>query len=141
MRDAISDVFAALADITRRHVYEQLLKSPRGRTATDLAHVASVSRQAIVKNLQILVASGLAHSEREGREVRYFVATNGTIGLRRGWSIAPVRGIDELSRWRARYAPRCRPLTIFILDRSELGTGSVPVNTILAGAGCVAAGS
>ena len=78
MRDAISDVFAALADQTRRKLYEQLLQSSQGKTATELADGARVSRQAIVKHLQVLTKSGLADVRRHGREARYFVASNGT---------------------------------------------------------------
>jgi DNA-binding transcriptional ArsR family regulator len=71
----VSEVFAALSDPTRRGLYEQLLESPGGRTATELALTASVSRQAIVKHLQVLVRSQLALTRREGREVRYFATT------------------------------------------------------------------
>jgi len=78
MRDTISDVFAALADTTRRGLYEQLLDSTNGRTATALAGDAVVSRQAIVKHLQVLARSGLVVGRRDGREVRYFVTPNGT---------------------------------------------------------------
>jgi DNA-binding transcriptional ArsR family regulator len=78
MRDTVSAVFAALADQTRREIYERLLKSPHGKTATELADGAQVSRQAIVKHLQILTRSGLAEVRRQGREVRYFVTSNGT---------------------------------------------------------------
>ena len=78
MRDAISEVFAALADDTRRGIYEQLLANVNGLTATELSQSASVSRQAIVKHLQVLERSGLATPERDGRDVRYFVATEGT---------------------------------------------------------------
>lgn len=79
MRDTISDVFAALADPTRREIYEQLLDRTSGRTATELSDVAVVSRQAIVKHLQVLAKSGLVASRRDGREVRYFVTKNGTV--------------------------------------------------------------
>jgi DNA-binding transcriptional ArsR family regulator len=79
MRDTISGVFAALADRTRRGIYEQLLDSTNGRTATELSEKAVISRQAIVKHLQVLAKSGLVSSRRDGREVRYFVTTNGTI--------------------------------------------------------------
>jgi DNA-binding transcriptional ArsR family regulator len=78
MRDAISNVFAALADQTRRELYEQLLESPNGKTATELASGAQVSRQAIVKHLQVLTRSGLAEVSRRGREARYFVTSQGT---------------------------------------------------------------
>ncbi len=75
MRDHISSVFAALSDPTRRDLFEQLLQHPEGWTATELATRASVSRQAIVKHLQVLNLAGLALSEREGREVRYVATT------------------------------------------------------------------
>ncbi len=78
MSDAVSEVFAALADDTRRGIYERLLESPGGRTATELTHEASVSRQAIVKHLQVLARSGLVDARRDGREVRYLVDAGGT---------------------------------------------------------------
>jgi DNA-binding transcriptional ArsR family regulator len=75
MSDDISAVFAALSDPTRRRLFEQLLEAPRGRTATEFAKEASVSRQAIVKHLQLLATSGLAVATRDGREVRYRAST------------------------------------------------------------------
>jgi DNA-binding transcriptional ArsR family regulator len=75
MSDTVSQVFAALSDPTRRGLYEQLLESPTGFTATELALNASVSRQAIVKHLQVLSLAKLATSHREGREVRYFATS------------------------------------------------------------------
>jgi DNA-binding transcriptional ArsR family regulator len=80
MTDTLSQVFAALADPTRRGLYERLLASANGCTATELTGSARVSRQAIVKHLQVLARSGLAAARRDGREVRYFVATHGTTG-------------------------------------------------------------
>ena len=76
MSDDISAVFAALSDPTRRRLFEQLLEAPRGRTATELAEDALVSRQAIVKHLQLLANSGLAVATRDGREVRYRASTD-----------------------------------------------------------------
>ena len=75
MSDDVSVVFAALSDPTRRSLFEQLLEVPRGRTATELAEEALVSRQAIVKHLQLLATSGLAVATRDGREVRYRAST------------------------------------------------------------------
>jgi DNA-binding transcriptional ArsR family regulator len=71
MTDDISVVFAALSDRTRRRLFEDLLDYPQGRTATELAEDANVSRQAIVKHLQLLASAGLAEASRDGREVRY----------------------------------------------------------------------
>ena len=76
MSDDISVVFSALSDPTRRRLFEQLLEHARGRTATELAEHASVSRQAIVKHLQLLANAGLAEATRDGREVRYRAATD-----------------------------------------------------------------
>jgi DNA-binding transcriptional ArsR family regulator len=71
MSDDISAVFAALSDLTRRRIFEQILEYPTGRTATELADGATISRQAIVKHLQLLAGAGLAVATRDGREVRY----------------------------------------------------------------------
>jgi DNA-binding transcriptional ArsR family regulator len=76
--DTLSQVFAALADPTRRGLYERLLASPAGCTATELAESARVSRQAIAKHLQVLSRCGLADVRRDGREARYLVIAHGT---------------------------------------------------------------
>ena len=76
MSQDVSAVFAALSDSTRRRLFEQLLEHPPGRTATELAEDASVSRQAIVKHLQLLANAGLAVAVRDGREVRYRASTD-----------------------------------------------------------------
>jgi DNA-binding transcriptional ArsR family regulator len=66
----VDAVLAALADPTRRAVLEEL--STRGPlTATQLAHDATVTRQAVVKHLATLAHAGLVVPERRGREVRY----------------------------------------------------------------------
>ncbi len=80
MKDTISGVFAALGDPTRRYIYEQLLEDANGRTATELALQATISRQAIVKHLQVLVRADLATTRRDGKEVRYFAQRDGTVG-------------------------------------------------------------
>jgi len=79
--DSISGVFGALADPTRRSIYEKLLGSGNGLNATEIAQGAAVSRQAIVKHLQVLVKAGLATSKRDGREVRYLVIQGGTFDV------------------------------------------------------------
>lgn len=69
---APEQVFAALADPTRRRVLE--LIGERGEeTATRLAGELPVSRIAVVKHLGILDRAGLVESRRQGREVRYSV--------------------------------------------------------------------
>ena len=70
MTDRTGDVFAALADPTRRRVMESLSRSGPA-TATELAAELPVSRQAVSKHLHALADAGLVSAERAGREVRY----------------------------------------------------------------------
>ena len=63
------DVFAALADPTRREVIRCLAEGPA--TATELASRFPVTRQAVAKHLGLLDEVGLVVGTREGREMRY----------------------------------------------------------------------
>ena len=63
-------VLAALGDPTRRQTFE-LLAELGPTTATVLAPMLGVSRQAVAKHLIILADGGLATSERVGRETHY----------------------------------------------------------------------
>jgi DNA-binding transcriptional ArsR family regulator len=66
----LSLVLGALADPLRRSLFRRLL-SDGPDTATRLADGAPVSRQAVVKHLQVLAEAGLLQPQRSGREVRY----------------------------------------------------------------------
>jgi DNA-binding transcriptional ArsR family regulator len=68
--DRLDDVLGALADPTRRSLFERLAAGGPD-TATHLADGLPVTRQAVVKHLQVLASAGLLTSAREGREVRY----------------------------------------------------------------------
>lgn len=70
--DAVAEVFAALADPTRRRILDALAAHGEA-TATVLAAELPVSRQAIVKHLAVLDRAGLVAGRREGREARYRV--------------------------------------------------------------------
>src|SRR5271154_7180450 len=64
-------VFAALADPSRRAILAALA-SGGPATATDLAVVLPITRQAIAKHLGLLAEAGLVTAERgERRRVRY----------------------------------------------------------------------
>lgn len=65
-----NDVFGALADPTRRHLY-QALASDGPTTATALAAEMDISRQAVAKHLGILSDAGMAASTKVGREMRF----------------------------------------------------------------------
>jgi DNA-binding transcriptional ArsR family regulator len=66
----VGAIFAALADDTRRTVLSAVAE--RGTaTATELAEVVPVSRQAVAKHLGVLRDAGLVEAHRSGRETRY----------------------------------------------------------------------
>lgn len=76
-------VFAALADPVRRDLLMKLAgNSPR--TATQLAAEYTITRQGILKHLNILEDAGLVAVRQEGREKRY--------------SLTPQR-LDDLEQW------------------------------------------
>ena len=68
--EAVVDVFFALGDSTRLSVVRRL-GAGRPLSATALSDGANVTRQAIVKHLQVLEGAGLVAHERQGREVLY----------------------------------------------------------------------
>ena len=66
---AVASIFFALGDETRLAMLAKL--SAGERSATGLSEGASVTRQAIVKHLQVLEGAGLVGHKRCGREVLY----------------------------------------------------------------------
>ena len=97
MTVAVGDLLVALSDPTRRRAFELLIDgSPT--TATALARELDVSRQAVAKHLAQLAESGLASSQRVGRETLYQ---------------AEPSGLDDLITW----ADRTRDLWSRRLDR------------------------
>jgi DNA-binding transcriptional ArsR family regulator len=64
-----ADVFAALADPTRRAVLERVARG--GATATQIAADLPVTRQAVAKHLGVLEEAGLVRAQRRGRENRF----------------------------------------------------------------------
>jgi DNA-binding transcriptional ArsR family regulator len=86
--DDVDDLWAAVADPTRRRLLDALLA--RGEaTATTLAGDVPVTRQAVAKHLSVLARVGLVDSRRVGREVRY--------------AVRPER-LDAASAWLAQIA-------------------------------------
>ena len=63
-------MFAALADATRREVVGYLAEHGEA-TATELAGVLPVTRQAVSKHLAALGSAGLVERRKNGREARY----------------------------------------------------------------------
>lgn len=71
-QSAVNQVFAALADPTRRALLD-LLGQRAGCSATALAADLPISRQAVVQHLAVLEAAGLVRRDRAGREVLFRV--------------------------------------------------------------------
>jgi DNA-binding transcriptional ArsR family regulator len=66
---AAAEVFSALGDQTRLSVVRKL--GAGARSATALSAGANISRQAIVKHLQVLEGAGIVKHHKRGREVLY----------------------------------------------------------------------
>jgi DNA-binding transcriptional ArsR family regulator len=83
---AYTHAIAALADPTRRRVFERLRRGPQpvGRIAAGL----EVSRPAVSQHLRVLAGAGLVRARQEG--------------TRRIYSVE-VRGLEELRRYLDRF--------------------------------------
>jgi DNA-binding transcriptional ArsR family regulator len=96
-------VLSAMADPNRRALLDELAR--RGdATATSLADLLPITRQAVVKHLAVLSRSGLVSGLRQGREVRYRVQPDGLVttaqwmaGLAAQWDsrLAEIKRIAE----------------------------------------------
>ncbi|MEO5724548.1 MAG: metalloregulator ArsR/SmtB family transcription factor [Ilumatobacteraceae bacterium] len=91
--DPLDELFAALADPTRRALLLTLLSDGQ-RTATQLAATSPLSRQAVTKHLAALLSSGLVSTTRAGREVRY-TATPEPLTAAVGWLMQTGARWDE----------------------------------------------
>lgn len=74
--------FAALADPTRREVFERLAAGPR--SVGDLAEGLPVSRPAVSQHLKVLKEAGLVSDHPEGTRRVYQIDPQG-LGQMRAW--------------------------------------------------------
>ena len=81
-----SEIFRALADPTRRAVFERL--SQREMSVSELTAGFTISQPAISQHLTALKGAGLVAERREGRNVYYR---------------SEARGLDALAQWVQRY--------------------------------------
>lgn len=98
-----SDVFRALADPTRRAVFEQL--AAREMSVAELKSGFSVSQPAISQHLAVLKAAGLVAERREGRYAYYRTDPAG---------LAPL--IDWIDRYRTFWPERIDRLKSLLKD-------------------------
>ena len=89
--DPVSLVFGALADPTRRAIVEALAQTGEA-TATQLAGLFPMTRQAVTKHLAALADAGLVSTERVGREQRYHVAPEAMAEARKWMDTCTIAG-------------------------------------------------
>jgi DNA-binding transcriptional ArsR family regulator len=77
---AYAEALAALADPTRRSVFETLRAGPR--SVGDLARGLPVSRPAVSQHLRVLKDAGLVRERREGTRNYYSVDGDGLADVR-----------------------------------------------------------
>jgi len=74
------DGFAALADPTRRAVFEHLRQGPR--PVGDIARALPVSRPAVSQHLRVLKEAGLVTERKEGTRRLYRIDPDGLAAIR-----------------------------------------------------------
>ena len=97
---AYERAFAALADPTRRQVFERLRSGPRA--VGDIARGLPVSRPAVSQHLKVLKEAGLVGDRPEGTRRLYYIDPDGLGALRgyldRFWDEALARFQAEVER-------------------------------------------
>jgi DNA-binding transcriptional ArsR family regulator len=93
---AMSDVYKALADPTRRAILDELTERD-GQTLFELCarlatkHGLSSSRQAISQHLDVLESAGLVKTRREGRYKFHHLDTTPLETILERWRPTPAR--------------------------------------------------
>ena len=77
---AYAEVFTALADPTRRHIFEALREQPK--TVGELAEGQPVSRPAVSQHLKMLESARLVSVEPRGNRRLYSIKRDGLDDLR-----------------------------------------------------------
>lgn len=78
---AYNDALTALADPTRRHIFERLRAGPQ--PVGEIARGMPVSRPAVSQHLKILKEAGLVRDEAAGTRHIYSIDPNGLGAIRR----------------------------------------------------------
>ena len=97
---AYEEVFTALADPTRRHIFEALRGHPM--TVSELAKGQPVSRPAVSQHLKVLALAKLVNVEAQGNRHYYSISRDGLDDLRQYlegfWSEALSAYAAEIKR-------------------------------------------
>ncbi len=97
---AYQEIFTALADPTRRHIFEALREQPK--TVGELAAGEPVSRPAVSQHLRVLEIAHLVNVELQGNRHLYSIKRDGLEELRdyldNFWSNALTAYSAEIAR-------------------------------------------
>jgi DNA-binding transcriptional ArsR family regulator len=97
---AYAEVLTALADPTRRHIFEALLEQPK--TVGELPAGLPVSRPAVSQHLRVLETARLVSIEPQGNSRLYSIKSDGLDDLRHYlegfWSDAMSAYAAEIAR-------------------------------------------
>jgi len=104
---ALDQVFAALADATRRQVLERL--GDGALSVTELAQPHAMSLTGFMKHLAVLEAAGLVSRTKEGRVVRVEL-TAAPMQAAAGW----------IARYEAFWSPRLDSLGRYLYHQEEV---------------------
>ncbi|KQV17744.1 ArsR family transcriptional regulator [Rhizobium sp. Root1203] len=100
------DIFRALADPTRRTIFEKLANGSMNASA--LREGMDISQPAMSQHLAVLRAARLVHEQKEGRFVNYEVDPNG-LALIAQW----------LAKYRAYWPARIEDLKLLLKDMDQ----------------------
>jgi DNA-binding transcriptional ArsR family regulator len=101
-----NDIFKALADPTRRAIFEKLAQG--GMNASALREGMKISQPAVSQHLSVLRDARLVREERQGRFVNYEVDPAG-VALIAGW----------LTKYRAHWPARVDALKTLLKDMDQ----------------------
>ena len=97
MQAVADDVFKALADPTRRAIFERLVRDGE-QTVRALTDRAGVSQPAVSKHLGVLKLAGLVRDRPEGRSVHYRAEPQGLAPLINWMSVYGASWRDRIDR-------------------------------------------
>ena len=101
-----NEIFKALADPTRRAIFEKLAAG--GMNASALREGIAISQPAMSQHLSVLRAAGLVREQRQGRFVNYEVDPDGIVAIGT-W----------LARYRAYWPKRMEALADLLKDMDQ----------------------
>jgi len=101
-----NDIFKALADPTRRMIFDRLAGGSQHASA--LREGMTISQSAMSQHLAVLRQAGLVHEERQGRFVHYEVSPAGIAAIA-GW----------MNKYRAYWPARVNALKALLKDMDQ----------------------